>query len=53
VSKKTSDVILERIMRLHPKVIDLKLNRVEHLLKKLGNPEKKFTPSYTYSGDKW
>ena len=50
MSKKTSDVILERIMRLHPKVIDLKLNRVEHLLKKLGNPEKNLPPVIHIAG---
>ncbi len=35
------DNIFERIQKLHPKIIDLKLERVERLLNKLGNPEKK------------
>ena len=36
-----SDVILERLMDLHPKVIDLSLDRTERLLSKLGNPERR------------
>ena len=35
-----SDVILDRMMTLHPKVIDLTLARVERLLAALGNPER-------------
>ena len=35
-----SDVILERMMTLHPKIIDLTLARVERLLAALGNPER-------------
>jgi dihydrofolate synthase/folylpolyglutamate synthase len=35
-----SDVILERMMMLHPKVIDLTLDRVTRLLDRLGNPER-------------
>ena len=35
------DKIFDRLQKLHPKIIDLKLERVERLLKKLGNPEKK------------
>jgi acetyl-CoA carboxylase carboxyl transferase subunit beta len=34
-----SDVILDRMMTLHPKVIDLTLDRVHRLLAALGNPE--------------
>ena len=33
-----SDIILQRMMSLHPKVIDLTLNRVWRLLDALGNP---------------
>ena len=36
-----SDVILERMMALHPKVMDLVLDRVERLLAALDHPEKK------------
>ena len=35
------DNIFDRLQKLHPKIIDLKLKRVERLLHKLGNPEKK------------
>ena len=35
------DKILDRLQKLHPKIIDLKLGRVERLLNRLGNPEKK------------
>ena len=37
--KNSSDAILERLMALHPKVIDLTLDRVYTLLEKLGNPQ--------------
>jgi len=33
--------ILNRLLHLHPKGIDLSLNRIKRLLKDLGNPEKK------------
>ncbi len=32
--------ILNRLQKLHPKEIDLSLNRVQNLCKKLGNPQK-------------
>jgi dihydrofolate synthase / folylpolyglutamate synthase len=35
-----SDIILERMMQLHPKVIDLTLDRVWRLLDRLGHPER-------------
>ena len=35
--------ILNRLLHLHPKSIDLSLNRIKRLLKDLGNPEKKIT----------
>ena len=37
--KESSSQILERLVALHPKLIDLSLNRMWRLLKKLGNPE--------------
>ena len=37
-----SDLILERMMTLHPKVIDLTMDRVHRLLAKLGHPERSF-----------
>ena len=33
--------ILKRLLRLHPKSVDLSLNRIKRLLKDLNNPEKK------------
>ena len=35
----SSDFILNRMMALHPKVIDLTLDRVWSLLDSLGNPQ--------------
>jgi dihydrofolate synthase / folylpolyglutamate synthase len=45
-----SDVILERMMTLHPKVIDLTLGRVERLLAVLGNPERSIPPVIHIAG---
>ncbi len=39
-----SDAILERLMRLHPKVIDLSLDRMERLLSALGDPQDRLFP---------
>ncbi len=39
MSAATSDVILERMMALHPKIIDLTLDRVWRLLAALDNPQ--------------
>ncbi|MBZ0218673.1 MAG: hypothetical protein K8F25_19105, partial [Fimbriimonadaceae bacterium] len=36
-----SDVILERLLALHPKKIDLSLGRIERLLAALGHPERR------------
>jgi dihydrofolate synthase/folylpolyglutamate synthase len=36
-----SDVILQRLLQLHPKRIDLVLDRIERLLANLGHPEEK------------
>ncbi|WP_119679934.1 bifunctional folylpolyglutamate synthase/dihydrofolate synthase [Indioceanicola profundi] len=38
------EAVLERMRRLHPKVIDLSLGRIERLLAKLGNPERRLPP---------
>ncbi len=35
-----SDMILERLMTLHPKIIDLTLDRMHRLLDELGHPER-------------
>ncbi|WP_374435460.1 folylpolyglutamate synthase/dihydrofolate synthase family protein [Tabrizicola sp.] len=45
-----SDVILERMMTLHPKVIDLTLSRVERLLAALGHPERSIPPVIHIAG---
>jgi dihydrofolate synthase / folylpolyglutamate synthase len=45
-----SDVILQRMMTLHPKVIDLTLARVERLLAVLGNPERSIPPVIHLAG---
>ena len=47
---KGSDVILERMMTLHPKVIDLTLARVDRLLLALENPEKSIPPVIHIAG---
>ena len=47
---QTSDVVLERMMTLHPKVIDLTLGRVERLLAVLGNPERAIPPVVHIAG---
>ena len=35
--------ILKRLLQLHPKSVDLSLDRIKRLLKDLNNPEKKIT----------
>jgi dihydrofolate synthase / folylpolyglutamate synthase len=52
VSEPTSDRILERLGRLHPKLIDLSLVRVERLLAALGNPQDDFPPVVHVAGTK-
>ncbi len=45
-----SDVILERMMTLHPKVMDLTLSRVWTLLDRLGNPQDRLPPVIHIAG---
>ncbi|VAW17780.1 Dihydrofolate synthase @ Folylpolyglutamate synthase [hydrothermal vent metagenome] len=46
-----TDVILERLLKLHPnKLIDLKLNRVERLLEALGRPQDRVPPVIHVAG---
>ncbi len=45
-----SDAILERLTKLHPKLIDLGLERIERLLAQLGNPHKKLPPIVHVAG---
>ncbi len=46
----TSDAILTRMMALHPKVIDLTLDRVWRLLDVLGNPQNDLPPVIHIAG---
>ena len=46
----TSDVILERMMALHPKIIDLTLDRVWRLLAALDNPQDRLPPVIHIAG---
>jgi dihydrofolate synthase/folylpolyglutamate synthase len=46
----SSDVILQRMMALHPKVIDLTLDRVWRLLDRLGNPQDRMPPVIHIAG---
>ena len=41
MSNQTSDIILDRMMALHPKIMDLALDRVWRLLAALDNPQRK------------
>ncbi|MBU3000167.1 bifunctional folylpolyglutamate synthase/dihydrofolate synthase [Roseovarius nubinhibens] len=50
MSAATSDVLLERMMSLHPKIIDLTLDRVWRLLEALGNPQDDLPPVIHIAG---
>ncbi|MCC3862484.1 bifunctional folylpolyglutamate synthase/dihydrofolate synthase [Pseudemcibacter aquimaris] len=45
-----SDAILERLLDLHPKIIDLSLDRMHDILQRLGNPEKNLPPVIHVAG---
>ena len=45
-----SDTVLQRMMTLHPKVIDLVMGRVERLLANLGHPERSLPPVIHIAG---
>ncbi len=45
-----SDIILERLLTLHPKKIDLVLDRVQRLLAALGHPERRLPPVIHVAG---
>lgn len=47
---KSSDVILDRMMALHPKIIDLTLDRMWRLLDALGNPQDRLPPVIHIAG---
>jgi len=50
VTPQGSDVILERMMSLHPKIIDLTLDRMWRLLDALGDPERALPPVIHIAG---
>ncbi len=45
-----SDAILARLMTLHPKIIDLSLDRIERLLDRLGRPQDRLPPVVHLAG---
>ena len=50
MSQDNSDIILQRMMTLHPKVMDLTLDRVWRLLAALGHPERDLPPVIHIAG---
>lgn len=50
MTQSGSDIILERMMTLHPKVIDLTLGRVHRLLAVLDHPERRLPPVVHVAG---
>ena len=45
-----SDAILERLLALHPKIIDLSLDRMWRILERLGHPERRLPPVIHVAG---
>src|SRR5438128_2562015 len=45
-----SDAILMRLLTLHPKIIDLSLERMWRILERLGNPQTKLPPVIHVAG---
>src|ERR1700745_1589286 len=50
MTTETSDRVLERLSRLHPKLIDLSLGRIERLLSALGEPQEPLPPVIHVAG---
>ena len=50
MTQPTSDAVLARMMALHPKIIDLTLDRVWRLLEALGNPQDAMPPVIHIAG---
>ncbi|WP_417713669.1 bifunctional folylpolyglutamate synthase/dihydrofolate synthase [Pseudophaeobacter arcticus] len=50
MTQPTSDAILARMLALHPKIIDLTLDRVWRLLKRLDNPQESLPPVIHLAG---
>src|SRR4029077_19220233 len=49
-SSARTDAILARLTTLHPKLIDLSLDRLQRLLARLGNPERRTAPVIHVAG---
>lgn len=47
---RTSDIVLDRLNKLHPKLIDLELDRVHKLLAAVGHPERRLPPVIHVAG---
>jgi dihydrofolate synthase / folylpolyglutamate synthase len=45
-----SDAILTRLLALHPKIIDLSLDRMHRILERLGHPERRLPPVIHIAG---
>lgn len=50
MTERTSDILLDRMMSLHPKVIDLTLDRMWRILGALGHPEASLPPVVHIAG---
>jgi len=50
VTTQSSDIILDRMMSLHPKIIDLTLDRMWRLLHALGDPQDRLPPVIHIAG---
>ena len=50
ISKANSDIILLRLMKLHPKLINLSLGRTFNLLERMGKPQNKLPPVVHVAG---
>ncbi len=50
MTEARSDAIMARFLALHPKLIDLSLDRMWQILEKLGNPQKKLPPVIHVAG---
>jgi dihydrofolate synthase/folylpolyglutamate synthase len=45
-----AETVMQRLARLHPKLIDLSLGRIERLLARLGHPERRLPPVIHVAG---
>jgi dihydrofolate synthase/folylpolyglutamate synthase len=50
MTSRTVQAILDRMQKLHPKVIDLSLGRIQRLLSALGHPERRLPPVVHVAG---